>query len=103
MVELLRLIGEVVKVDYNTLLHQKDRFARVCLDISIIEPLLDTLMIHTPLHELLTPIIYEEACCICGNDTHSFDQHLCPSIPKIEVAMKKFQPHCFIKHQASYV
>lgn len=87
----------MVRVDHNTLLRKKGKFARVCLNIDIPKTLPGTLRIHTPIHDLFIPIIYEglhEERALFRCNTHSLNE--CPSIPailEIEVMVEKFQSH----------
>lgn len=87
----------MVRVDHNTLLRQKEKFARVCLNIDISKPLPGTLRIPIPFRELSIPLIYEglhEVCAHCGSNAHSLDQcPKVPSLPKIEVVVEQFQSH----------
>jgi len=67
------------RVDHNTLLRQKGKFARVCLNIDISKPLSSTLRILTPSHKLSIPLIYDglhEVCALCGNNAHTLDTWL---------------------------
>lgn len=97
LTELLRNVGSMVRVDHTTLLRQKGKFARVCLNLDISKPLPGTLRIPTPLRELSIPIIYEglhEVCALCGSTEHSLDQcPKVPSLPKIEVVIEQFQSY----------
>lgn len=95
LTNLLREVEEVVRVDHHTLLRQKGRFARVCINTDVTEALPGSLSIPTPNRDLTIPLIYEglhEVCALCGSPTHAFDKCPCiPSIPKIEIKVEKFQ------------
>ena len=97
LTNLLKPIGEVIRIDHNTLLWKKGRFARVCVNIDISKPLPGTLSIPTPLTHLKIPISYKglhEVCALCGDHDHLLE--LCPRLPvtpKIEVVVEKFQAH----------
>lgn len=67
--ELLRHVGKVVRVDQNTLLRLKGKFARVCVNLDITEPLPGSITITTRDLSMRVPIIYEwlhEVCPLCG-------------------------------------
>lgn len=97
LADILRNVGNMVCVDHNTLLRQKEKFTRVCLNIDISKPLPGTLRIPTPFRELSIPLIYEglhEVCALCESNAHSLDQcPKVPSFPKIEVIVEPFQSH----------
>jgi len=52
---ILEPIGIAIKIDHNTLLRKKGRFARVCLNINITKLLPGTLTIPTPKCQLSIP------------------------------------------------
>ena len=97
LVHLLKPIGDVIRVDHNTLLRKKGRFARVCVNIDVSKPLPGTLSIPTPKALLRIPITYEglhEVCALCGGGDHLLE--LCPRLPvahNIEVVVEKFEAH----------
>ena len=97
LIQLLKTIGEVVRVDHNTLLRKKGRFGRVCVNIDVTKPLPGTLSIPTPKTLLKIPITYEglhEVCALCGGSDHLLE--LCPRlpvVPNIEVVVEKFEAH----------
>jgi len=97
LTSLLQPIGKVIRIDQNTLLRKKGRFARVCLHLDVSKPLPGTLAIPTPNCTLFIPITYEgihEVCALCGAPEHLLDQ--CPSLPtppKMEVVVEKFRAH----------
>ena len=97
LTNILRPIGEVIRIDHNTLLRKKGRFARVCVNIDISNPLPGTLSIPTPLSHLFIPITYEglhEVCALCGANDHLLEHcSRLPITPKIEVVVEKFQAH----------
>ena len=76
LTQLLKHVGKVVRVDHLTLLSQKGKFARVCLNIDISKPLPGTLTIPTRNRDLVIPLIYEglhEVCALCGSNFHSLE------------------------------
>jgi len=87
----------VIRIDHNTLLRKKGRFARVYLHLDVSQPLPGTLSIPTHNCPLHIPITYEglhEVCALCGAPDHLLDH--CPSLPiapKLEVVVKKFRNH----------
>ena len=95
LISLLHSFGTVIRIDHNTLLRKKGRFARVCLHLDVSQPLPGTLSIPTPNCPLLIPITYEglhEVCALCGTPDHLLDH--CPSLPvapKLEVVVEKFR------------
>jgi len=97
LISLLKPIGEVIRIDQNTLLRKKGRFARVCVNVDVTKPLPGTLSIPTPKATLHIPITYEglhEVCALCGGSDHLLE--LCPRLPaapKIEVVVEKFEAH----------
>ena len=97
LTSLLQPIGSVIRLDPNTLLRKKGRFARVCVHVDVTKPLPGTLSIPTPLSQLAIPLTYEglhEVCALCGKNDHILD--LCPSLPappKMEVMVEQFQAH----------
>jgi len=97
LTSLLQPIGSVIRLDPNTLLRNKGRFARVCVRIDVTKPLPGTLSISTPLSQLAIPLTYEglhEVCALCGKNDHILD--LCPSLPappKMEVMVEQFKAH----------
>lgn len=90
-------MGEVIKLDQHTLLRQKGRFARVCVNIHITKPLRGSLKLTNAPHMFEVPLIYEglhEVCALCGSDAHALEA--CPNYPvqaKIEVVVEKFGSH----------
>ena len=105
LIQLLKPIGDVVRVDHNTLLRKKSRFARVCVNIDVTKPLPGTLSIPTPKTLLKIPITYEglhEVCALCGGSDHLLE--LCPRLPvppNIEVVVEKFEAHGIADHPPS--
>lgn len=87
-------MGNIVRVDHNTLLRLKGKFARVCVNIDIIHPLLDSLSISRGGLSTRVPLIYEglhEVCPLCGGDLHQLES--CPNLPvskQIEVLIERF-------------
>ena len=97
LTSLLRPIGSVIRIDHNTRLRKKGRFARVCIHVDVTKPLPGTLSIPTPSTHLSIPITYEglhEVCALCGASDHLLEP--CPSLPvisKMAVVVEKFQAH----------
>ena len=94
MTALLKHVGEVVRIDQNTLLRLKGKFARVCVNLDISKPLPGSLTIQRPESCVRFPIIYEglhEVCPLCGAASHQLQA--CPQLPiaqKVEVFVEKF-------------
>lgn len=92
-------------MDHHTLLRQKGRFARVCINIDVMEALPGSLSIPTPNRDMTIPLIYEglhEVCVLYGSPTHAIDK--CPcihSIPKIEIMVEKFQAQNIGDHRSA--
>ena len=97
LTSIIQSVGQVIRIDQNTLLRRKGRFARICLHLDVSKPLPGTLTIPTPNCKLFIPITYEgihEVCALCGATDHLLD--LCPSLPtppKMEVVVEKFRAH----------
>jgi len=82
LTNLLKPSGEVIRIDHNTLLRKKGRFARVCVNIDISKPLPGTLSIPTPMTHLKILITNEgmhEVCALCGGNNHLLE--LYPRLP----------------------
>jgi len=97
LTNLLKPIGDVIRIDHNTLLRNNDRFARVCVNIDVTKPLPGTLSTPTPKTQLKIPITYgvlHEVCALCGGSDHLLElyPHL-PVAPKIEAVVEKFQAY----------
>lgn len=94
LTDLLKFVGPIVKVDQNTLLRLKDKFARVCLNINTTQPLPASLPIVRGGLSMRVSVIYEgllELCPLCGRDSHQLDS--CPKLPsqkRIKVVVRKF-------------
>ena len=61
--------GGIVRIDQNTLLRLKGKFATVCVNIDITPPFLGSLSISRGGSSTRVPLIYErlhEVCPICG-------------------------------------
>lgn len=106
LANLPRDVAEVVRVDHQTLLREKGRFAWVCVNIDVSEALPSSLKIPTPNHELNIPLIYEglhEVCALCGSPIHTIDKcPYVPSLPKIEIMVEKFQAHNLNGHTPAH-
>ena len=85
----------MVRVDQNTLLRLKGKFARVCLNIDITHPLPGSLTIAREGLSMRVPLIYEglhEVCPLCGGESHQLDS--CPKLPtqkKVQVMVHRFE------------
>jgi len=96
---LLSTVGQVVRIDHNTLFRLKGKFARVCVQIDVTQPLPSSLTVSMGDHSMHVSLIYEglhEVCPLCGNDSHLLDS--CPKLPlnkKIEVIVEKFDAQGF--------
>ena len=56
---ILQHVGSVVRLDQNTLLRLKGKFARVCVNIDITEPLPGSITVQRLGGSVCVPIIYE--------------------------------------------
>lgn len=77
--ELLQHVGSIVRVDQNTLLCRKEKFARVCVNLDITKPLPGSLTIVKGDMAMRVPIIYDglhEVCPLCGGESHQLE--VCP-------------------------
>ena len=69
-------MGTIVKIEHNTLLRLKGKFARVCVNLDITKPLTGSLTVSRVEACLRVPIIYEgfhEVCPLCGGDSHQLE------------------------------
>jgi len=76
---ILQHVGFVVRLDQNTLLRLKDKFARVYVNIDITKPLPSSITVQGLGGGLHVPIIYEglhEVCPLCGDESHQLQT--CP-------------------------
>ena len=67
--DLLREVGPIIRVDQNTLLCLKGRFARVCVNLNITQPLSGSLTVARNDLSTRVPLIYEglhEVCPLYG-------------------------------------
>ena len=94
LTELLLPVGKVIRVDQNTLLRLKGKFARVCVHIDITEPLPGSLLVAFEGRSMKIPLIYKglhEVCALCSTEEHQIDScSLIPSQPRKEVRIEKF-------------
>jgi len=94
LTDLLKGIGPVVRIDQNTLLRLKGKFARVCVNIDITKPLPGSITVSRLTGCLRVPLIYEglhEVCPLCGGESHILQS--CPKLSlsqKVEVLVEKF-------------
>ena len=92
--DLLKHVGDIVRIDQNTLLRLKGKFARVCANIDITHPLPGSLSISRGGLSTRVSLIYEglhEVCPLCGGESHQLEA--CPNLPvskKIEVLIERF-------------
>lgn len=90
----LKPIGKVIKVDQTTLLRLKGKFARVCVNIDVTEPLPGSLVIFFKGNSMKVPLIYKglhKVCALCGSESHHIE--VCPDLPlqtKVEIVVEKF-------------
>jgi len=91
---LLKPVGNVIKVDQNTLLRLKGKFTRVCVNLDITEPLPGSLIVSFEGSSMKIPLIYEglhEVCALCGSDEHQIEACLLiPTQAKRKVRIEKF-------------
>jgi len=94
LTELLLPVGQVIRVDQNTLLRLKGKFARVCVHVDITEPLPGSLVVAFEGRSMTIPLIYEglhEVCALCGHEDHQIEScALLPSQSTKEVRIEKF-------------
>lgn len=94
LVNLLKPVGEVIKVDQTTLLRLNGKFDRVCDNIDVIEPLPGSLVISFKGKSMKVPLIYEglyEVCALCGSESHQIEACLnLLANSKVEIVVKKF-------------
>ena len=94
LTNLLKPVGTVIKVDQNTLLRLKGKFAGVCVNIDITEPLPGSLTVSFKGRSMKIPLIYEglhEVCALCGSDEHQIEACLLlPTQAKRKVRIEKF-------------
>jgi len=94
LTNLLKPVGNVIKVDQNTLLCLKGKFTHVCINIDITKPLPGSLIVSFEGHSMKVPFIYEvlhEVYALCGSDEHQIEACLLlPTQAKREVTIKKF-------------
>jgi len=101
---LLKHVGNVIKLDHNTLLMLKSKFAPIYFNMDITKPLPGSLTVSCMESCLRVPIIYEgphEVCPLCGGESHQLES--CPKLPttkKIEVFVEKFDASGIAKAQA---
>ena len=94
LTDLLKGIGPVVRIDQNTILRLKGKFARVCVNIDITKPLPGSVTVSRLAGCLRVPLIYEglhEVCPLCGGESYILQS--CPKLPlsqKVEVLVEKF-------------
>ncbi|KAJ8436019.1 hypothetical protein Cgig2_007677 [Carnegiea gigantea] len=75
--DLLHHVGNIVRVDQNTLLRLKGKFARVCINLDITKPLPSSITITKGDMTMRVPIIYEglhEVCLLCGGESHQLEK-----------------------------
>jgi len=97
LTNLLKFVGTVIKVDQNTLLRLKGKFARACVNLDITEPLPGSLMVAFASRSMTVPLIYEglhEFCALCGSEAHQIEScTLLRTQSKREVRIEKFGVH----------
>ncbi|KAL2896128.1 hypothetical protein RDABS01_037912 [Bienertia sinuspersici] len=78
--QLLNPVGAVVRVDPNTLMRKKVRFARVCVSVSIVDPVPGFIFVTIGSTTKKLHLNYEgmlEVCPLCGDPTHALEA--CPN------------------------
>jgi len=75
LTDLLKCVGNVVRIDQNTLLRLKGKFARVCVNIDITKPLPGSITVSRAEGCIRVPVIFEglhEVCplCVGGSPTN---------------------------------
>ena len=89
LTEVLKHVGQVIRLDNNSLLRLKGKFACICVNLDIIKPLPGSLIVSDMGSCLRVTIIYEglhEVCPLCEGESHQLES--CPKLPepkKIEV------------------
>ena len=71
--DLLKTVGTLVRINQNTLLRLKGKFARVCLNIDITSPPMGSLTISRDGRSMRVPLIYEglhKVCPLYGGKSH---------------------------------
>ena len=66
-------MGNIVKLDQNTLFRLKGKFARICVNLDITKPLPGSLIVSRVEGCLRVLIIYEglhEVCPLCEGESH---------------------------------
>jgi len=92
--ELLKCVGSVARIDQNTLLRLKGKFARVCVNIEVTKPLPGRITVSRAEGCLRVPLIYKglhEVCPLCGGESYQLQTF--PKLPlsqKVEVLVEKF-------------
>ena len=92
--ELLHDVEIITRIEQNTILCLKGKFAPVCVNIDITRPLSSSLTIARQGFSTRIPFIYEglhEIYPVCGGESHQFES--CPNLPmskKVEVPVERF-------------
>ena len=79
LVNLLKPVGNVIKVDQISLFRLKGKFACICVNIDVTKPLLGPLVISFKGKSIKVALIYEglhDVCALCGSDSHQIES--CP-------------------------
>ena len=73
LTDIFKHVGQVIKLDRNTLLRLKGKFAPICINLDITKPLLGSLTVSRLGSSLRVPLIYEglhEVFPLCGGESH---------------------------------
>ncbi|KAK1284160.1 hypothetical protein QJS10_CPB21g01738 [Acorus calamus] len=96
--DLLMSIGKGIekplRIDAYTLARKRLSFARICVEINPLDPLIEEIDVITSVGLTTVKIEYEyipEACSFCGIVGHP--PHACPSCPTRKAPPLKFGPH----------
>ena len=76
LIKLLQLVSNVIKVNQNTLLSLKGKFAWVCVNIDTTKSLPRSLLFSFQGRTMKVPLVYKglyEVCDLCASETHQIE------------------------------